>query len=506
MWQRFTSDDVRIIGHYLGVLILFSSFMYALPLVVAVVNGEAEPASRYVLIIGISLVIGSLLRFLRIRPARLNRQQALAVTGLSWLVLALFASIPLFLSGHYSSYLDALFDGVSGLTTTGATTIIDLEHLSYADNMFRFMMHLLGGLGLIVVALSIGLFGKAGASALYSAEARSEHVLPSIVETTQFLAKLSLGMILGATVIITVLCTVSGMSFGRAMLHAFWLSITGFMTGGFAPTSQSVMYYHSGILEFVLMILMIYGSINFVLHAQVWKGNAKAFFGDLETKFIVIWLVVVVIAFTASMSLSSTAASLPSLLRQGLFMTIASFSTTGLQNVTGNQLTTVFTSGAFLILAFAMAVGGGSGSTAGGIKISRLGIIMKSVVATIKETLAPDSARVVVSFNHVGRRVLSPVTVKNAMTVSMLFIFAYCVGTIAGVTYGYDATQAVFEAVAMASNGGLSTIVGPGMPVGLEIIYIIMMWAGRLEFVTLIALVVELIVSLNPANWKRSGQ
>ena len=88
------------------------------------------------------------------------------------------ATIPLHLSGHYETYLDALFDGVSGITTTGASIITDLDHLSNADNMWRFMMHLIGGLGLIVVALSFGLFGKRAGASLYMSEGRSEHVVP----------------------------------------------------------------------------------------------------------------------------------------------------------------------------------------------------------------------------------------------------------------------------------------------------------------------------------------
>ena len=114
MWQRFTLYDIRVIGHYLGTLILFSAAAMAVPLVTAVLCGEWEPAARYLLAIGITFIVGSLLRFLRIESGRLNRQQALAVTGLAWIVLAFIAAIPLFFSGHYAVYLDALFDAVSG--------------------------------------------------------------------------------------------------------------------------------------------------------------------------------------------------------------------------------------------------------------------------------------------------------------------------------------------------------------------------------------------------------
>lgn len=501
MWQRFTLYDVRVIGHYLGTLILFFAITMAVPLVTALACQEWEPAARYLFTAGIAVTIGAALRFLRIEPGRLNRQQALAATGFAWIALAFVASIPLSLSGHYATYLDALFDGVSGLTTTGATVVVDLDHLSNADNMFRFMMHLLGGLGLIVVALSFGLFGKRTGASLFASEGRSEHVVPNVVQTTQFISRIAVVFILLATGIMTVLCLLKGMEPARAGLQSLWLAISGFVTGGFTPMSQSVLYYHSLALEIVLMFLMILGSISFLLHSEVWNGRVETFFRDIETLTMVLWLAVMTCVLTASLSASLSFSDLPALLRRGLFMVISAFSTTGFQNITTNQLvtSTVFTSGAFLTLAVIMAVGGGAGSTAGGIKFSRIGIIFKSIVSTVKEALAPDSARVVVSYYHVGRRILSPEVVKEAMTVFVLYVITYAVGALVGIAHGYEAPQAIFESVAMASNGGVITgLVTPGMPASLELFYIFQMWAGRLEFVTLLALLAEIVVSFNP--------
>ena len=478
---------------------MFSAAIMAVPFVTALLFQEWEPASRYLFAIGLALSVGSLLLFLRVEPGRLSRRQALAVTGLAWIVLALIASVPLYFSGHYVTYLDALFDGVSGLTTTGASIIVDLDHLSNADNMFRFMMHLLGGLGLIVVALSIGLFGKRAGSSLFASEGRSEHVVPNVVQTTQFISRITISVIALSTVVLAVLMLVAGMEPARAALHAFWISISGFATGGFTPMSQSIMYYHSLPLEFVLMVLMIAGSIGFVIQAEVSKGRMSTFFNDLETRTMIIWLAAMTFVFTATLSSSSLFSDLPALLRRGMFMIVSASTTTGFQTITVNQMTTVLTSGAFLALALLMAVGGGSGSTAGGIKLSRVGIIYKSIVSTVKEALAPDSARVVVSYSHLGRRVLSPEVVKEAMTVFILFVITYALGALVGIAHGHDATQAIFESVAMTSNGGLITgLASPGMPVTLELFYIFQMWAGRLEFVTLLALVVEMAVSVAP--------
>ena len=432
MWQRFTWYDVRVIGHYLGMLVLFSSVALIVPLVTAIVFREWTPASHYLLSIGLSLIVGSALRFLRIEPGRLNRQQALVVTGLAWVVLAFMATIPLYLSGHYNTFLDAMFDGVSGITTTGVSIISDLDHLSCADSMWRFVTILLGGLGLVVVALSFGLFGKRSGASLYMSEGRSEHVVPNIVQTAQFIAKLSLGFICVGTAVLAVMCAFAGMEASRAFLNGLWLAISSFCTGGFAPMSTSILYYHSFPIEVVLMLLMIIGSVNFVLHSELWKGHLNVYFRDMEIRTMFIWIAVMTLVFAASVSASSDFSNLATMMRRGVFLIVSAFSTTGFQNVTTNQLTTSLTSGAFLVIAALMCVGGGAGSTSGGIKFNRMGLIIKSLVATVKETLAPDSARVVVSYYHLGRRILSPEVVKQAMTVFVLYVVTYAVGALVG--------------------------------------------------------------------------
>lgn len=505
MWQRFSLYDLRVIGHYLGTLTQLFAALMAVPFLTALVFQEWEPAERYLLGIGIALVIGTLLQFLRIEPGRLGRRQALAVTGFAWIVLAFFASVPLFLSGHYATYMDALFDGVSGLTTTGATVALDIDHFSNADNMFRFMMHLVGGLGLIVVALSLGIFGKRSGSSLYTAEGRSEHVVPNVVQTTQLILRITLVIIFIAAVVLTALCISIGMEPVRAVLQSIWLAISAFNTGGFAPMAESVSYYNSIPIEVFLMLLMILGSISFVVHAEVWKGRLQSFFGDIEIRTMLIWLLVMTVVVAASLSASALFSDLPAIIRRGLFMVVSAFSTAGFQNVTTNQLTTVFSSGAFLALALIAAVGGSAGSTAGGVKLHRVGIIFKSIVSTVKEAVSPSSARVVVSYNHLGRRVLSSDAVKEAMTVFVLFVITYSVGALVGIAHGYEASQAIMESVSMTSNGGIITgIVTPGMSPSLEAFYIFQMWAGRLEFVTLLAVLAEIIASLAPR--KRRGR
>ena len=219
MWPRFTLTDARTIAHYLGLLIVCFAVAPAIPFVTALVFHEWGPASRYLLCVGVCLVVGTGLRLLMPTAPRLNRQQAMAVTGLAWIVLAFVGSIPLVLSQHYATFADALFDCVSGLTTTGATVATDLDHMSVADNMFRFVMHFVGGMGLIVVALSLGLFGRrAGDASLYASEGRSEHVVPNVVETTRFISKIAVIIIAVTFVPVCLLLCVTGLEPARAVL------------------------------------------------------------------------------------------------------------------------------------------------------------------------------------------------------------------------------------------------------------------------------------------------
>ena len=143
------------------------------------------------------------------------------------------------------------------------------------------------------------------------------------------------------------------------------------------------------------------------------------------------------------------------------------------QTISVNQMTTVVSSGALLIIVFCMAIGGSAGSTTGGIKVMRVGILAKELVAYIKDLLAPASARQVVTYYHVGRRPLSTDLVRANLAVFMLYGIMFLVTTIATVAYGYDAATSLFESVSMVSNIGMSSgIIQPGMPDMLKLLYI----------------------------------
>lgn len=504
MWQRFTFTDLRIIAHYLGALTMFLVVALCVPLATSVVMQEWNATERYLFGIGIALFIGSALRLAYLEPRALTQQQALAVTGLAWLLLALVGAIPLYMSGHFISYLDAFFEGMSAWTTTGASMIQDLEHLSTADNMWRFVMQTVGGLGVVVIALSLGIFGSSGGSSLYATEGRSEHVIPNIIQTTQFIVRVAAVAILTGTVVLFLACQAIGMEPSRALLNGFWLSTASFNTGGMSSMSLGINYYHSWGIEIIVLMLMLFGTVNFTLYNEIWRGRIEHFFKDIEVRTSAVWLIVVVGVVTTAICVSGRFSNLPTLVRRGVFTIVSAFTTAGFQPITSNQLTTIVSSGALIVLVFVMIVGGSAGSTSGGIKVLRVGILGKELVAYVKDLLAPASARQVVTFYHVGKRPLGTALVRANLAVFLLFLAALMLTTIVTVAFGYEASPALFESASMVSNIGMSAgIVQPGMPDVLKYLYIFDMWAGRLEWVTLVALLVSFSASLKPK--KRVG-
>lgn len=505
MWQKYSFHDFRMITHYLGAIISLSGLAMLAPFAVALVFQEWSPAYRYLLSAGLALVVGGAMRLVRIVPGHMTRQQALAVTGFAWIFVAFVGAVPLFLSPHYMTYSDALFDAVSAFTTTDVSIISDLDHLSHADNMWRFVMNFSGGLGLVVVAISLGLFGGMTGSSLYSSEGRSEHVLPNIMQTSRFIFRFTVGVVLVVGTFIGVILLFHGFPLSNAFLHGVWLAASGFMTAGATPMSTGVAYYHSFGVEVVLMVLMIFGSINFALQSELWSGRSKFLYKDSEVRVGVLWWLIALAIFVFSMCSSQLSSALPMLMRNGLFSFISAATTTGFVTITSSQVAAVLPSGAVLLLTLVMAVGGSAGSTSGGIKLQRLAIIAKSAFETIKMSASAESVRIVTSYFHIGRRRLNAPEVRDAMTVFIVFITIYILGAMAGIACGYDALPAITESVAMASNSGITAGISQvGMPMFLKLFYIAEMWMGRLEYVTLIALAVKIFVSLKP-NIKRKG-
>ncbi|MBQ6453747.1 MAG: TrkH family potassium uptake protein [Coriobacteriales bacterium] len=498
MWPRFHLNDVRIVGHYLGSLVLIVGLSMLLPLLVALFMHEGSPAVDFLMGIGVCLIVGSLLRMLTPRAGKLNRRQALLVTGLSWIVIGLVASVPMLSSGAFDSPLDALFDGVSALTTTGMSLSHDYNHMAYSHMLWRVMLTFIGGSGVIVVALSLGVFGRSGGQgALYKTEARSDHVLPNMMLTARFIWGVSATVIVLGVLVFFLPFLIMGMDGGRALWNSLILSISSYDTGGIPIYTNSLVYYHSPVIEFICLVIALMGVVNPVLYAALFRGEKEPFFKNSELRTMAGWFTVMAILLCLVIIGDGAFTHYMELLRRGAFMVVSAGTTTGWMTVYTGQLGISISAGAMMLIALIMLIGGPSGSTAGGIKVGRLSIILKWFAATIRRAVRPKSNLDRVGYHQFTKAAIDPSTATQAMVVMLLFVITVVAGAMIAVVCGYDADAGLFESISCVTSAGISSgIVSPGMPVALKVFYILAMWAGRLEFIALLSVFASVVTSI----------
>lgn len=490
MLLRPSADDLRLIGFYLGKVLLGLGLTMLIPLVVAVVLGEWNSVSAFTVGASLCILVGS------VADARLSTRRPLTwahgmvIVALAWLIGAVFAAIPMYLSGRFSDPLHALFEAMSGLTTTGMSVIHDLDHVPISEDLYRHLLQFAGGQGIVIVVLSLFAAGGARIATLYAAEARDERIMPNFIRTARFIFAVAGTFLVLGTGALWVSLVTSGFTPGRALYHAINLFFASFDTGGFSPMQSSIMYYHSLSVELIVMVLMIAGTLSFGIHFALWRDNPREVLRHLETRTLAVTTTLLFITVTYGLIRSGTYESIEALFRKGFFTLLSAVSSTGHQVNDGQVYLTDWGLLAPAAIVVAMAIGGMASSTAGGIKAIRVGIAFKTLVHDIKRILLPESALVVTSYHAGRRRILRDDTSREATSVLLLFVVTYLVGALVGLLYGeYDITQTLFESVSVASNIGISIgVVDPLMPDGLTIVYTIQMWLGRLEYVAVFAL------------------
>ncbi|MDH4140519.1 MAG: TrkH family potassium uptake protein, partial [Coriobacteriia bacterium] len=379
MWMRIRLADLRVMSHYVGLFVAGIGFVMLIPLGTAVVFGEWDVALDFLVGVGVAFTVGGALALTYSHNERVTHANALVLTALGWLAAAAAAAIPFALSPNYPTFIDAMFDTVSGLTTSGLTVAVDLDHMSYAMNMWRHLTHLIGGQGIIVAALSLSIGLRGGAFSLYVAEGRDERILPNVLHTARFIWFVTAVYVTLGTATLSIANIWRGMDVARGLLHAFWLSIAAYDTGGFAPQSMNAMYYHSFLLEILTLFLMIAGTMNFNLHAQVWRGDTRELWKNLEVRVLAINALVLSAIVAVGLAATSLFGDAVPALRKGVFHIVSAHTGTGHQTIYAAQWIRDLGGTSFAAVLLAMAAGGAVSSTAGGIKALRLGVIIKAV-------------------------------------------------------------------------------------------------------------------------------
>jgi len=484
-------NDIRNIGYYLGRITLGLGLTMFVPFIIGLfLFKEPDPAFDFLIGANITVLLGLILSRLCKTNRDLHTSQAMVIVALSWLIAMALGAIPLFLSGHYNSFLDTCFETMSGFTTTGLTLVQDLDHLSLTHNLWRHLGPFIGGQGIAVIAISFLVGGANGTLKIYLGEARDEKLVPNVIHTARFIWIISIAYLIAGTIILGAVGMFIGLPAGSAFFHGACIFMAGFDTAGFAPQTQNILYYHSLAFEIIIIVFMIMGSLNFNLHYRLLTGDRKEIWKSIETRTLL--LVVMLVSLVAMSGLKHFGAysETMTMFRKGFFHLISGHTTTGYMTIYAQQFIKEWGNIALAGIIIAMSLGGCACSTAGGIKMLRVGIIYKALREDLKRILLPDSAVIAQRFHHIKTMFLDDKQVRSVLIVTFGYLLLYGLGTLIGVGLGYPLLESLFESTSAAGNVGLSCgITDTAMPAILKITYIIEMWAGRLEIISVFALV-----------------
>jgi len=489
MLLRPQKQDYRIIGYYTGKIIIGIGLIMTLPMFTSLFFSEWNPALDFAIGISACLIVGLSLMMCCETDRDLLWMHGMVTAAFSWALATVLGAIPHYLSGHFLSYLDACFDIMSGYTTTGLCLIQNMDHISHGLNMWRHLLTYLGGQGMIVVAITFLFKGTAGAYRLYVGEGKDERLLPNVVQTARAIWMISLTYLAIGTAVLFVANLLAGMTPVRSLLHGLWIFMGSWSTGGFAPQSQNLLYYHSPLVEFVTVIIFIIGSYNFALHYSVWQGNYKEVRRNIETvSFSTTVMITSVISIIGLMQVLFYP-NLASLFRRCFYQIVSAHTTTGNATMYPIQFLNNWNVLATMGIMIAMSIGGSACSTAGGIKGIRVGVLFKALINDIHRIFSPDSAVITHKFHHIRDIVLEDRHVRAASLITISYMVMYLFGAVVGIFYGYSLQASLFDSISAGSNSGLSCgLTAATMPTAMKLLYIVMMWAGRLEFISIFAL------------------
>ena len=461
---------------------------YMIPICAAIYCQEYQVLSSFIIPMAVSIAVALLALFLgRKNKTSLSTRSGYVVVALSWVTASLFGAIPLYLSGAFPSITDAVFESVSGFTTTGSTVISDVESLPRSINLWRCQTNWLGGMGIVALTVALlPLLGVGGFQLIKNETTGVEKgkLTPKIANT----AKILWFLYFGFTIAETVLLKIAGMDFIDALSHSF--STLG--TGGFSTRNDSIASYKSPVIDWIVIIFVFLAGVNFNLY---YYAICKKFSEIRKNSEFKVYIAIVLLS-TVIISLleSSRYGGFFKSIRYSFFQTVSVITTAGFSNDNYAQWTP---SSQSIILALFL-IGGCSGSTAGGVKIIRWIILGKQLHNEFLKLLHPHGKFMMRIDQKVGRKDL----VFNVAA----FLFTYtCV--VLGTTFftslfGMDLFTSLTGAMAMAGNVGEAfNQLAPGCSFGFlpSIVkwwYCMVMIAGRLEFFSI-------VIFFSPSYWKK---
>ena len=398
----------------------------------------------------ITIFIGCLLILANLeKNYRLNLQETFLFSTLAWVFVAIFGSLPFIFSTLNLSFSEAFFESMSGITTTGSTVISNLDDAPKSILLWRAIMQWLGGIGIIVMAITVFPLLKVGGMQLFKMESSqdTEKIFPRTAEVAK--------TIISTYLVLTLLCSIFYWFFGMNIFDSVAHSMTTIATGGFSTHTESIGYFQSPNIEMVATIFIILGSIPFISYLKFLKGNSKVFFQDVQIRGLLYLLIVSVFIMFLYLFFTNSEISLLDRLR------ISSFNVVSILSGTGYVTDDFGLWGKFSLIffLFLMFVGGCAGSTTCGIKIFRLQMLLLFIQIQIKKLIYPNSISIV-KYNN---QKIS----DNFITSVIIFIFSYLflfiiLAILLSIT-GLDFLSAVSGAATSISNvgPGLGEMIGP---------------------------------------------
>lgn len=479
--------NIRMVVNILGKGLFFMSLSLLFPLSASVYYREDDLLSLALSAL-ICSVAGAAMVFLSRRPeGELRHREGFLVVALSWTLAGLFGAIPLRLSGYFASYVDAVFETVSGFTTTGATVLTNVEVLPHGLLLWRALTHWLGGMGIIVLTIAILPYLGVGGMQIFNAESPGptvDKLKPRIAET----AKLLWGIYVGLTVLEVILLLAGGMGAFDAVCHAF----ATMATGGFSTRNASIGAYASPYIDTVVTVFMFVAGANFALHYAALTGNVKAYLQSHEFRW---YLAVYVFACLFIMwDVRHQYAGVADLVRYVTFQVSSIITTTGF--ATYDYIRWPVASQIMLVLL--MIIGGCAGSTSGGVKVMRLGILMKYAHREVFKLVHPHGVKSI----KWDRQTVQPDVLQSVLGFAIFYAVILLLGSLAMGMLGVELVTSVTSVITCTGNVGPGLAsVGPmgnfaHIPQAGKVILTFCMLAGRLEVYTI-------LVVLSPAFWTR---
>lgn len=547
--------DFGTIARDVGSLLLMQVVLMAVSMVAALAFREWYVALAFLISGAVTAAIGGSARKAFEDAPAPGIKHGMVIAAAGWLSTALLGSLPFLLSAHltppevmasfvpsgagwdpvtvlgvssqssliyFRNPLHALFESMSGFTGSGLTMAVHEPSLPRAIQWWRSLTQWVGGVGVIVLTVSILARPGSGSYALYRSEAREKRIHPSIISTVQTVWKIFVAYSVLAVIALFVAIRMSDYGSQLTLFEQAWQALnhgmTGVSTGGFSVTDDSIATYNSPLIEMVLLPVMTLGAIAFPIHYAVLRDQEPSqLLEDIQTRWLLILLVggSVVLSVQNSLFLETTGEfgatiDVPALLspfitagtldvtRDAVFQFVSALTCTGFQSspISG------WSDGGKLIVSGAMTLGGAAGSTVGGIKLIRGYTISKGIQWQFKRVFLPANAVVVAKM---GDRRLNQTEMEHefseAAIVSFLWVMLLIASSIVlvNVTSGFSYADALFEVASAQGNVGLSTgITGPDMNPFAEGMFLLNMWIGRLEIIPVLVFVRTALYGLNP--------